>query len=133
MVTETVIDHERFSMWYYPDKKIIHHKFHSDFYGPELRAALEKGTEILRQYGARKWLSDDRGYGELPQEDVDWGLHDWGPKTVMAGWRYWAIVMPEAALGQVAHTTFERIFSSIGVTAKVFRSPDDAMSWLEKM
>ena len=131
MAPETIIDTEQFSMWYYPDKKIIHHKFHGEFYGPEFRAALEKGTEILKREGARKWLSDDRDYGRLPKEDVDWGADDWGPKTVMAGWRYWAIVMPTAVLAQASHSALEQNFSRIGVTARVFPSTDEAMRWLE--
>jgi hypothetical protein len=127
----TIIDHEFFSLWYYTDKKIVHHKFNKAFYGPEFRASLEKGTEILKLHGARKWLSDDRLFTELPQDDLDWGVNSWGPRTVVAGWRYWAIVLPESFLNQMSHSVIEANFSRIGVMAKVFTTPEEGMAWLE--
>ena len=129
----TIVDHPSFVMWYYPEKKIVHHKFLKAFYGAEFRSALEKGTETLKQNGARKWLSDDRGFNALPQEDLDWGANDWGPKTVLAGWRYWAIVLPTSFLNQMSHSAVEKNFSRVGVTGRVFTDPDEGMSWLESV
>ena len=51
MVTETVIDNEIVTMWYYPDKKIIHHQIHKYLYGEQLRTTMETGLELRRFEG----------------------------------------------------------------------------------
>ena len=79
----------------------------------------------------RKWLSDDRNYAALPEEDVEWGRTDWGPRTVVAGWKYWAIVLPSSFFDKVSHSQIEETFANFGVIVKVFTDPDKAMAWLE--
>jgi hypothetical protein len=127
-----ILENEGMSLWYYPDTKIVHHQFHIPVSGKRFRETLMAGTEVLKKNNARKWLSDDRAYTEpLPPEDMEWGFQEWGPKNVLAGWRFWAIVLPPSFIGQMSLTKIEKTYSSIGVVAKVFTEPDEAMSWLE--
>ena len=77
-------------------------------------------------------MSDDRSYAALPKEDLEWGVSHWGPKAVAAGWRYWAIVMPESVLGKMSHQHIIDIYGEMGVTVKVFSDPDEAMAWLKE-
>lgn len=62
---------------YYPDEKIIHHKFRSYVYGMTLRDALTEGLKIMNEEGAVKWLSDDRENPTLSNEDIGWGRDVW--------------------------------------------------------
>ncbi|MBN2316531.1 MAG: hypothetical protein JXM79_21565 [Sedimentisphaerales bacterium] len=128
----TIIDNEFVAMWYYPDKKIIHHVFHQFLHGQAFRDALNTGVEIFKKYGAHKWLSDDRKNSALPKEDVDWAQTDWFPRVMKAGWKFWAVVMPEQAIGKMNMNRFIKTYSDQGLTAQVFSDPDDALAWLEK-
>lgn len=128
---ETIIDNEFATLLYYPDKKIVHHKFHKFFTGQPLRDVLNRGTELLREHGAHKWLSDDRDFAALHPDDREWGMVDWNPRTVEAGWRYWAVVMPAAAVGQMSTKRLIETFSELGVEVQAFSDLDEALKWLE--
>jgi hypothetical protein len=128
----TIIDNEFVTLWYYPEKKIVHHQFHKFLYGQAFRDALNAGVELLQKYGAQKWLSDDRKNSALPKEDVEWAETDWFPRTKKAGWKYWALVLPEQVIGQMNMKRFVRDYSEQGVTVQVFSDPAEAMIWLEK-
>jgi hypothetical protein len=89
------------------------------------------GTEGMRKYKATKWLSDDRNNPVLAQSDLDWGQRIWFPATLQAGWKYWAIVQPKAALANMIMHDLEKQYSQYGVETKFFDDPDTAMQWLE--
>jgi hypothetical protein len=46
MSTMTMLDNEYVTVWYHPETKIVHHKFHKFIYGDNFRAALNKGLEV---------------------------------------------------------------------------------------
>jgi hypothetical protein len=127
----TLLDGERSSLWYYPKKKIIHHQFRKFVYKEQFRSVLEKGLEAFKTHGACKWLSDDRGHSTLTKEDRLWAANVWTPQVIAAGWKYWAIVMPEKALGQLNMQHWIKVFAEKGVTVRTFMDPDQAMEWLE--
>lgn len=131
MSKSTIQESEYATLWYHPDKKIVHHKWHKYIYGQEFRQVLEKGLEIFQQYGAQKWLSDDRNNSALPLDDSDWGMHDWFPRVFGAGWRYWAIVMPDKVVGQMNMQRFIDSYAKQGLTIQLFEDADEALMWLE--
>ena len=92
---------------------------------------LNKGLEVFQEFGAQKWLSDDRANSALSPEDGEWGTNNWNPRVIAAGWKYWAIVMPAKVIGQMNMQYFIKVNSELGVTARVFSDPDEAMRWLE--
>src|SRR5215204_4145357 len=98
----TIVQSPAVTLWYHPDKKIIHHQIHKFVTGSEFRGFLLAGTEVLRKHLARKWLSDDRANMVLGKADMEWSETEWAPQTARAGWRYWAIVKPEKVLATVA-------------------------------
>jgi hypothetical protein len=128
-----VLDNEFVTMWYYPEDKIVHHQFHKFMYGQAFRDALSTGADIFEKNGARKWLSDDRANSALPQEDADWGRQNWTPRVMKAGWKYWALIMPEKMVGQMSMQRFIKEFGEQGVTVKVFSDPDEALKWLKSV
>jgi hypothetical protein len=128
---ETIIDNEYATLLYYPDTKIVAHKFHKFFTGRQLRDVLNKGTELLATHGAQKWLSDDRDFTALHPDDREWGHADWNPRTIKAGWKYWAVVVPHDVVGQMSTQRLVETFSELGVEARAFTDPDEAMRWLE--
>jgi hypothetical protein len=131
MSKTTVIDTDYATLWYYPEQKIVHHVFKRFIYGQEFRQVLEKGLEIFKQHGAQRWLSDDRNNSALPKDDSEWGINDWSPRVVEAGWKYWAIVMPDKVVGQMNMQRFIDLYATKGVTIQIFDDSDEALNWLK--
>ncbi len=132
MPTMKIISDENISMWYYPESKILHHQIHRFFCGKPFRDALDKGVEVFKKYGVQKWLSDDRRIPALSKEDLEWSHTDWFPRVLKAGWKYWALVMPEKVVGQLTLKKLVEDYGKQGLTVRLFTSPDEAKVWLER-
>jgi hypothetical protein len=128
--TETLIDTEAAALWYHPQWKIVHHELRRFVHGREFRDVLEKGLELFLKHGASKWLSDDRGNGPLTKADEQWALGDWAPRVMAAGWKHWAVVLPEKVLGQMNMKRWIETYAKQGITARAFSEPDEALKWL---
>ncbi len=131
MPSQTVFDTPFVTVWYHPDKHIVHHEIHKFVYGKEFREFLLAGTAAMKKNHAHKWLSDDRNNTVLSQEDVEWGQTNWFPQTIQAGWKFWAIVQPEKVLAKMGMERLVKLYAEAGVTAKFFTDPAEAMKWLE--
>ena len=127
----THLENDHASLWLYPDEGIIHHKFHKPTCGEEFQKVLMTGLQVMKDYKARKWLSDDRNNTNLPAEDSAWSQDIWLPSAVKAGWKYWAMLPPVKARGRI---NIERLTSYVverhRITVKTFSNPDDAWAWL---
>ena len=131
MAPTTLYESSYVTLWYHPEKKIIHHQIHKFVFGEEFRKFLLIGTDALKKNHAPKWLSDDRNNSVLRKEDVEWGITNWFPQTVQAGWKFWAIVQPEKVIAQMNMQTLVDDYAKAGIVAKFFTDPDAAMAWLE--
>jgi hypothetical protein len=132
MSVETIFDSPSGTIWYHPDKKILHHKIHKYMYDKVFMDFLMLGTQTMKEKGAHKWLSDDQTNMAISKEFIAWGLAEWFPKTIAAGWQYWAIVRPKNLIGQLDLEKLAKEYGSMGITAKFFDNSDEAMDWLEK-
>jgi hypothetical protein len=131
MSTTTVLDNEFLTMWYYPEDKIVHHKFHKFVYGQVFRDGLSAGADIFEKNKAQKWLSDDRENSALEPADSDWAQKEWFPRVKSAGWKYWALILPAKVIGQMNMQRFVKTYSDQGLTVKVFPGSDEALKWLK--
>lgn len=131
MPTTTVIDNEYVTLMVHPDSRIVHHQLHQPMTGEMLRSTLLTGVEQLQKHSAHKWLSDNRRYGSLPPEDIEWSRTTWFPQAHDAGWRYWALVVPPDVHGRMNLSEFVFSYAQQGVTVQVFTDPDEALTWLE--
>jgi hypothetical protein len=127
----TILDTPQITVWYYPESKIIHHQMHQYTHGKDFRDALTAGVEAMRKHGAKKWLSDDRKNPVFSAEDQQWAQEVWAPQVIKAGWKYWAIVLPERALAKFRMEERAERYSKVGVTVKTFTDPDEALRWLK--
>lgn len=130
-----LVNNEYITLEYYPDRKLVYHTIHKPI-GNQVEMfqnAMNAGTEALKKYGCCKWLSDDRKNGPLPAEIIQWGFEDWNPRTIKAGWKYWANVVPHevAAAGTLA-PVIEDLYQ-LGLRMQVFTSTEDALRWLDSM
>lgn len=127
----TVIKNDAATLWYYPDKKIVHHKIHKFLYGEKFREILSGGAELIEKYGANKYLSEDTDNTVVTKEDAEWGTAVWTPRVIKAGWKYWAIVQPKKVIAQANMKEFAKMYAGMGVTVQMFSDTDSAMKWLE--
>jgi hypothetical protein len=130
MNKQIVLANDSISVWYYPELGIVHHEMHRYTRGKDFRDALRAGTETLTKNHASKWLSDNRAHIVLPPEDEQWAKTEWFPATRQAGWKYWAIVQPGSAVGQMNMRRIIDAYAAQGVTAHIFTDPAEAMTWL---
>ena len=132
MADITIIDNEYVTMKFLEDQKTIYHVVHQPISGQPLRDMLTTGLAALKKYGVSKWLGDDRKNGPMSDEDRAWGDENISNRVVEAGWKYWALVVPEqlAAAGRMApiiEANFDR-----GLRMMVFTTPEKAFEWLAR-
>jgi hypothetical protein len=132
MPPTTVLETPSVTLWYHPQSRIVHHEIRRFVTGKDFRDLLNAGSDALRKNSARKWLSDDRGQWVLAKDDLAWSESVWAPATVKAGWKYWAIVRADKVLAQVAMDQLAAKYSALGVMARFFTNPQDALTWLEQ-
>jgi hypothetical protein len=133
MSETTILTNDYATLKYHSEAGIVHHIFHKAIFGDEFRRILNTGLEIFKKYGASKWLSDDRGNSPLPDDDIAWSKIEWFPRVVQAGWKYWALVVPEDAQVRMNLVQVTDTYSAAGIRVMVFGNPGDAMAWLEKL
>lgn len=127
----TVIESDAACLWYYPDARIVHHQLLKPVVGDTFQNVLLAGLSLMNEHHACKWLSDDRANDMLSADDSAWSQEYWLPRARQAGWKYWAVLQPEKARGQV---TIKRLMSFVGeesrVTIQIFAGPEQALQWL---
>jgi hypothetical protein len=126
-----MLDNEHATLWYDDERGIVHHQFHRHMHGEAFRQVLNQGTALMQANGATKWLSDDRANAALKTEDSEWAQTDWFPRTMAAGWKFWALVQPEMVIGQLNMRRFTESYAKQGLTVAVFSDPARAREWLE--
>lgn len=131
-MSEIIYDSEYITVLYHPETKIVHHTIHKTVPFPILTEATDAGTDALRRYGASKWLSDDRKNTALSQESLEYALSDWGVRTVNAGWKHWALVVPEELAGRMDMVRIVEYCFGLGVRVMVFTDLQEARDWLVK-
>lgn len=129
---QTVISTDTATLKVYPEKGIVHHEFHKFMFGDNFRNFMTKAAEVFTQNRCHKWLSDDRGNSALKPEDMNWATTVWEKKVLKAGWKSWAIVLPEKVIGQMSIKKIAEHYKSLGVNVNAFSDPNQAMTWLEQ-
>lgn len=129
---QVVLDSEFANVWVYPNKKVIHHQFKKYTYGDKLKDVLLTGLKTLEKHNCNKWLSDDRVNSALSQEDNEWSVKVWAPLAVKAGWKYWALVLPEKLIGKLYMKRVVADFAKMGVKVELFTSSEEGLAWLDK-
>jgi hypothetical protein len=130
MSTITLIDNQYVTLWFHEDTGIVHHVYRRGIGGDYLKEALMRGTDYLIERKAFKWLSDNRDIEGVTDEESQWIDTVWLPRTMEAGWKYWALVVPESVMGRMNMIQFIESFANRGVMVRVFTDPNKAMDWL---
>ena len=126
----TLFENEYVKLWYHPVPKIVHHEISKSPPSDVFRKMLTKGAECLELHDAMKWLSDDSKNVLIGQEDNKWGDTVWAPRMIKAGFKFWAIVLPKRAIGQLQMQRFCKEYRNRGVTVELFEKVEAALKWL---
>lgn len=130
-MSETVLLENEFGVVRYnSEHEYIYHTFHKPIGGEPFRTILDTGVEHLAKNKAHKWLSDDRNNAEFAPEDAQFAIADWGPRAAAAGWKYWALIVPESMAGRASMQDIVAAFFQLGVEVRVFIDIDTAKEWL---
>jgi hypothetical protein len=132
MPTITIFDNEHAALFYHQETKIVHHQFKADLDSAHMRKTLTGGIDLLKEHQAIKWLSDNRAMHTHSEEDGEWINANWLPRAIAAGWKYWALVVPNDVMGRMNMSEFVQSFYDRGVRIMVFTDVNEAMRWLEK-
>jgi uncharacterized protein with PhoU and TrkA domain len=130
--TITIIQNEYATLVYHSDIKVVHHTFHKPIAGQAFRDVLSTGIKVMAEHKASKWLSDDRENAVLPDDDVTWSKEVWFPHALKAGWKYWALVVPQDLLARMNMKQFVDSYIDQGLRVMVFSQPESAMEWLRR-
>jgi hypothetical protein len=131
MAETELIDNENMALWYDQAAKFVHHKIKKSLPKGAFEELLSTGADYLERYGMKKWLSDETNFIALNKEDIEYGNEVWAPRVIKAGFKYWAVVMPESAVGSLQMKRFVNEYRERGVTVEVCGSVDAAKAWLE--
>lgn len=131
MTQTTVKTHDHFNLYYHPELKAVHHELKADIDGESIREVLMAGVDLLKQHSADKWLSDNREFVSLDEEANNWINTVWINAAIDAGWKYWALVVPDVISARAAMNEYIRVFAQNKVTIYLFSTPEEALVWLE--
>lgn len=129
---QTVLNNDYATVYVYSDKKIVHHEIHKFIFGDKFQEMMLAGIDAFEKHRCTKWLSDDRKNSALRKVDTDWGAEVWEPRILKAGWKHWALVLPEKVIGQMNMKGLIERYSGLGVNVKAFTDPQEGMDWLEQ-
>lgn len=131
MSKTSVFDSDSMAILYYPDKKILVQETLRFTTTEDRRKALEAGLEVIEKDRVTKWLTNNKSGSAIPQEDIDWGINEWFPRAIRAGLQYWAVILPEKAVGKLSGKKMMDALVERGVTVKTFQTEEDAVTWLD--
>lgn len=125
-----VLNNKYAKLVYHTDEKIVHHVFHKDLNTEHLQLVLNTGVELLREHRACKWIADTRAIGPFSDEDGRWINDEWLPRALKVGWKYWALVVPEAVKARMMLFEHMSFFDGKGIRINVFTDFDAGWTWL---
>jgi hypothetical protein len=129
---ELILQNDAVTLYYYPELKIVHHELSRVPESEKFRELLSKGADLVERHRASKWLSDDRANTVLRDHDENWSEREWLPRVVRGGFKYWAIVLPKAAIGKLNMRRLAGDHVRRGVEVQVVETPEAAFRWLQE-
>jgi len=112
-----------------PSGKILLKTINGLCTGPELEILFNTGFEKVRDEKGVKWLSDNRKMRPYSQNDVQWINENWLPRMLNIGWKYWGLVEPVTALGNLNMKNFD-FYKDKGLFVELFKSKNEGFEWL---
>lgn len=134
MTKKVIESNDHYDLFYHPEDKIVHHVFKEKLDSQSFPEVLNRGTEVLEQNRATKWLADNlQQKNVLTDEDNNWATTVWFPRTKALGWKYWAIVVPESMPNRADLVRYVEYYYEQGIVTRVFSDETVALHWLQSV
>lgn len=134
MSATTILSNRYYDLLFHEDIGLIHHIYKPPMSSDQVAELLSAGTDLMEQYGATKWLSDNRQLVNAFSDEVaEWVNNVWLPRTINAGWKYWAMVVPESLIGRADHVKYVESFHDMGIWVTVHTEVEPAIKWIERL
>lgn len=108
----------------------VHIEWKGFAYGEMFREGLNKGLQLLINRKAHRWLADLRKSRIVNQEDQNWMRYDWSPRSLLAGVRRVAIILPESELAKMSVDAIITKIENSQVETSYFDEVAKAKEWL---
>ncbi len=132
MKTNILLDNDAVTLVYYPEFGIVHHTFHRGVTNEDIQEVLKAGLQAFIENGCHKWLSDDRGNSNgVSEEQFAWGEINWIQPMIRAGWKYWALVVPDEVSAREDMIPVIEAYYERGIRVMVFTDVPRALNWLK--
>jgi hypothetical protein len=131
MSVVTILEEDDMSLWYYEQSGIVHHQIKGYLAQGGFRKLLTASAELLENYRATKYVSDDRSNVVVGPEDIKWADENWYPRVAKAGLKHWALVMPSTVVGTMQAKSVLEHRRRQGLDVEGFDRVEDAIAWLE--
>lgn len=129
----TLVHTDEFAtLWYHAQFKMVHHQLHQIPESSAFRELLLRGAALVEEFGADRWLSDDRNNTVVREPDTEWAWREWAPRVTRAGFKYWGIVLPLAAVGKLNMRRIAQEGQQKGIIVQVSDQPEVIFDWLKQ-
>jgi hypothetical protein len=99
--------------------------------GEDYRSTLLKLLDVLEEKRGSRMLFDMRNMPVMSPDDQAWVLSEWMPKSLKAGLKYSAVVMPQRALSKMTLRHIAKDASVIERQRAYFETLEEATAWLK--
>lgn len=113
--------------------QLVHSEWKAFANSSELRAALLRGIDAIRDHHARGYLSDTRKVKVIVGDDQQWIKQTWFPLAIAAGLKRIAVVTATHGLGKVTVEEVVGLADDEGLLSKAFGSVEAGWRWLAEL
>jgi len=99
----------------------------------EVVELFDTGYEVVRKERGIKWFSDNRNLVVYKPEDIEWINSVWLPKMLNLGWKYWAVIEPLHATGNISMKSFISFYKEKGIEVNIFSDYDEGLKWIQSL
>lgn len=128
-----IAENEYVTLRYVESQNYLYHTVHRPVDETVFMASLDSGVDFMHQHHVQKWLSDDRLNGPFSETFSQWAINDWIPRSIQAGWKYWANVVPVEIKAAGTLGPFIEVLYDMGLRMMVFSKLEEAQTWIVKL
>ncbi len=108
---------------------IVHSEWRAFANSAELRAALLRGLDAIKDHKALGYLSDTRKVKVIVQADQEWIKETWLPLAIGAGLKRIAVVTATQGLGKMTVEDLVGLTDDQGLQSRIFASVEAGWRW----
>ena len=113
--------------------QLVHSEWKAFANSSELRAALLRGIDAIRDHHARGYLTDTRKVKVIVRDDQEWIKRTWFPMAIQAGLKRIAVVTATSGLGKVTVEEVVGFTDNQGLLSKTFGSVEAGWQWIAEL